>query len=355
MKIIEKHLHLNVPNVPDGALFLDIETTGLKAETTHMYLFGCISREPEGTWLFKQWFLDGPLEERAALNDICNYITNFKILIHYNGDRFDLPYLDYHTKERGIDSPFLTMPSLDIYRHVRPLKKLFHMEAAHQKNFERLIGNYREDKYGGGELIEVYHSYQINNSEKLLHFLLLHNEEDVIGMTGLMQLLDYDVFFDKNSSLITSAPMVKDRSDAELLLSFPLQNTYKYGAIHFLDDIYLSLKDDRLNLKLPVFTGEMKYFYPHARDYYYLPAEDRAIHKSLASYVDPAFRQKATAANCYVKKNGSFIPLLSAGSVPVFKKEYGKDAFAMIDDDMLSDTAFWDEYVHYLFQKIKKG
>ena len=42
MKYIEKTFSLPYQNVPENTLFLDIETTGLKPETSHLYLFGCI-------------------------------------------------------------------------------------------------------------------------------------------------------------------------------------------------------------------------------------------------------------------------------------------------------------------------
>ena len=42
---------------------------------------------------------------------------------------------------------------------------------------------------------------------------------------------------------------------------------------------------------------------------YYLPKEDMAVHKSVGCFVEPAYRQKATAANCYIKKDGRFLPL----------------------------------------------
>ena len=40
----------------------------------------------------------------------------------------------------------------------------------------------------------------------------------------------------------------------------------------------------------------LKYFYDNYKDYFYLPKEDTAIHKSVATYVDKDFRQKAKTA-----------------------------------------------------------
>lgn len=53
-----------------------------------------------------------------------------------------------------------------------------------------------------------------------------------------------------------------------------------------------------------------KYFIP---DYKILlpPEEDTAIHRSVAEFVDKAHRKAATAATCYVRKTGDFIPSVS--------------------------------------------
>lgn len=357
MKIVEKRLHLNInaENLPDGALFLDIETTGLKKETTHIYLFGCMSRDDDGTWLFRQWFLDSPFEEGEALTDIIDYITKFKILVHFNGDRFDLPFLDYHARERSLSSPFLEMSSLDIYKKVKPLKKLFHMENARLKSFERLLGVYREDKYGGGELIDVYRTYQKNQSPELLKLLLLHNEEDVIGMADLLELLPYAGFFEKDAEMISAPPEVISLDEREIFLRFALPASHRLGAVSFIDEIFFGLKDNHIDLKLPICCGELKYFYPHHKEYYYLPKEDIAVHKSLATYVNPAFRERATAENCYTRCSGSFFPLLPGCDARAFKKSADGEPYALLDENALNDVPFWNSYLRAVLYKIRKS
>ena len=64
-------------------------------------------------------------------------------------------------------------------------------------------------------------------------------------------------------------------------------------------------------MRVPVLQGSLKYFYPDYRNYYYLPEEDRAIHKSVGCYVDSRFREKAKPDTCYVRKEGLFLPVFS--------------------------------------------
>ena len=56
-------------------------------------------------------------------------------------------------------------------------------------------------------------------------------------------------------------------------------------------------------LRVRLFEGELRFFYDGSpKDYYYLPAEDIAVHKSIASAVDKEHRVQANASNCYGKK-----------------------------------------------------
>ena len=92
---------------------------------------------------------------------------------------------------------------------------------------------------------------------------------------------------------------------------------------------------------------ELKHFYKDYHNYYYLPKEDRAIHKSVGCYVERQYRRTAKASTCYVKKEGIFLPLPKVQkhfgiqienypyekAFPVYKKEYKElRRFAEFDD-----------------------
>lgn len=59
------------------------------------------------------------------------------------------------------------------------------MTHGKQKDWEQFLGLNREDKYDGGQLIAVYKDYLMSKDEDLLHNLLLHNEDDLLGMKYL--------------------------------------------------------------------------------------------------------------------------------------------------------------------------
>lgn len=99
-------------------------------------------------------------------------------------------------------------------------------------------------------------------------------------------------------------------------------------------------------LTLPLIHGSFKYFFDDYKDYYYLPLEDRAIHKSVAEFVDRAFRKKATRETCYQKKEGLFLPQPRDIYSPAFREGSKiRHSFFTPDDYFLSDQTKLKEWL----------
>lgn len=86
------------------------------------------------------------------------------------------------------------MQSIDLYRLTRPYKKYLKLTHINQKSLESFLGIEREDRYNGGELIKIYQSYCQLKDADALSLLLLHNLDDLKGMTKLLPLLAYPLF-----------------------------------------------------------------------------------------------------------------------------------------------------------------
>ena len=83
----------------------------------------------------------------------------------------------------------------------------------------------------------------------------------------------------------------------EMITDTNIPKKISYGN----DDCYIVVKDNTIVLKVNLFDGKLKFYHDNYKDYYYLPTEDMAIHKSVATFVDKSYRQPATADNCYGK------------------------------------------------------
>ena len=121
----------------DKTLFFDIETTGFAPEHSRLYLIGCAHIE-DGVCHLTQYFSDlGTTEdEKHILETFLEYSSGFEQLITYNGETFDLPYLN---KKAGINRlPCMKLKSFDIYKQIRPYKSIFQVPNLKDRRTKRL-------------------------------------------------------------------------------------------------------------------------------------------------------------------------------------------------------------------------
>ncbi|MGN1141195.1 MAG: hypothetical protein ACI4TF_08335, partial [Oliverpabstia sp.] len=109
-------------------------------------------------------------------------------------------------------------------------------------------------------------------------------------------------------------------------------------SLHIKNQWYdLQVNTSECLLRIPVYQGTMRYFFPNYKEYYYLPLEDEAIHKSVGTYVDKEHREKAKACNCYKKVSGKFLPEFEPLFQPEFHMEY-KDPVGWFSLDKIFST-----------------
>ncbi len=343
----------------EDALFFDIETTGFSAGNTKLYLIGCVYADKDtGHFLSIQWFLDDYNDEKSLIQAFIDFSKNFKTLIHFNGQGFDIPYMEAKCQKHNITWDFSCFEHIDLYKYASKIKNLFKTENLKQKTMEVFFDLNREDVFSGGDLIAVYQDYMERKDDRLLEFLLLHNFEDIQGMITLLDILSYSAILDGAYSFSSIGMAVSSARDIErkeaiieCTLDTPVPKRVSFGH----DECYMTAYDNKLKLKIDVYTDELKYFYPEYKDYYYLPVEDRAIHKSVAFYVDKNYRVRAKAANCYSKKSGAFMPQFDEIVTPYFKREYGdKKLYFEVTDEFLGNDELVYSYVKHIVEWLMK-
>lgn len=218
--------------------------------------------------------------------------------------------------------------------------------------------------------------------DALLRKLLLHNAEDVMNLPMLMGILAYDIMFDGEFRYIRAALSEDTLNISADLKAMPLKSmnwewegvkisivneededinaeiceNINAGASENLnagaceninagagenlnagvcENINAGVGEDlnaetsadcagrgKLIIRVPVYEGELKYFYADYKQYFYLPKEDMAIHKSVGIYTEKKSRRQATARTCYQRKQGIYIPQPEAVFAPAFYKDY---------------------------------
>lgn len=380
------------PQPLDQILFFDIETTGLSPKVSSLYLIGAMYYDTEHSqWTLTQWFADRYGSEQEMILAFLELLEHYSFLYHFNGRTFDIPYLLQKCEKYQITCSSHTTRilqdtsgefSVDILAQIRPLKKILGISKAGQTNLEQWLGITRDDRYNGGELISVYTNYMQKKilvpeeSEPLEQLLLLHNHDDIAGMLHVCRILSYRRFFvSKNTLLpdlkiqsVTSELSGNNQTKIEIVFSHSvhlpkavtLTRSYPVSRAEtspLSEDTSctLYLAENTGTLTLPIFQTELKFFFPDYKNYFYLPEEDQAVHKSIAEFVEKSHRRKATASTCYTRKTSTFLPSLSlcvsSLEVPAFFCTYhDKLAFLELPSDPWNPSdPFWN---HFLLLQI---
>ncbi|MDD7178782.1 MAG: ribonuclease H-like domain-containing protein [Lachnospiraceae bacterium] len=292
-----------------GDLFLDIETTGLSRARHQIYLIGMASVVDNNHIYVNQLFSDNPQDEEALLTCFADALQTLEVkrIITFNGNSFDLPFLLERAALHAISLSFEAFELFDIYKEVSRRKNMLQLQNYRQKTVEQFLGICREDKYSGGELIKVYENYVRCPNAEAAHLLQLHNYEDVLGMIDLLAVFAYDEFFSSPAHVVSAS--VENYTDIDgnpaeeliAVLTPPCELPGCLSCTQPVSGAYLHAAGKHVRLRVPLFQGMTRLYYLDYKNYYYLPAEDMAIHKSVATCVDKAYREKATPENCYSK------------------------------------------------------
>jgi hypothetical protein len=335
-------------------LFFDIETTGFSGDYARLYLIGCTWYEHD-SWQLIQWFADTEDAEVELLHAFFAFLQPFRLLVHFNGDGFDIPFLMKRCAHFGLNYDFSSVESFDIYKKIKPYRKILGMDSLKQKAIEQFLGVTRKDMYNGGQLIEVYHDYLHEHSKFLYDLLILHNEDDLKGMPEILPILSYPDFFEHSFHFLREEML----SETDLFgtrhpkLALTYESDYTSIPVPFdweKDPVSCFAEANRITFTIDLYEGTLKHYYENYKDYYYLIYEDTAIHKSVGEFVEKEARKKATANTCYTKQTGRFLPQFSDPIwEPILRQDRkSKITYTPIDQVTLTDPASAAAYLNQL-------
>ena len=332
----------------EDALLYDIETTGLNPKASQLYLLGILLFHKENSELI-QYFAESVLDEEEILEQFFQLCKTKKVLISFNGEGFDNRFVESMAKSYGKLPLHLNLKQLDLFKLIRKRKKFYGLESASLKSCERFLGIYREDRCSGGELISVYREYLQDKGSEKKNMLLLHNREDIQNLPALFSFLAYENIFQGNVHFQRAEILVRDemkekndnhqkdnslqikdlelgerqnsRTTEKLCLRFSLPSSVPVPLTLTPKNFLLEIKETSLCLTVPLYQGELCYFFKDYKDYEFIPSEDRVVHKSLAAMYPKEMREKAKASTAYQKMKTSFLPIFQEKE-KVFKKTY---------------------------------
>ncbi len=329
-------------------VLFDIETTGLSASRSFVYLIGTLTLE-SNSFTLRQWFSESPDEEIDVLQAFSESLSPEDKLVHYNGNTFDLPFLEERFRHYGLTSALPPKEdTLDLFRSLSFAKGLFRLCDRKQRTLEPIAGYHRSDPYDGGTLIGFYSEYVGKvrfdevHAEELLFSLLRHNREDLLGLSALTDL--YAVASLLSGNIVHCEPVSSDETSlclnitlreaipTPLALSLPLpisEEVCPAPAIH------LSAMNCTAELHVPVLHMSAKHYFANYKDYYYLPLEERVVHRSIASHMERSYRIPATKETACTIVTGAYLPQWEPLFLPEFRTSL-KDRLSFFPSEELT-------------------
>ena len=169
----------------------DIETTGLYPTRDRIISASFI--DPDGTDL-RQYFSEGSAAEYLTVSAILSEMEDCDVLITYNGQSFDVPFVLARAKKYGLAEELPPVRQADIYRWLKSYWPLAQsMPILSQKSVERALGldERRTDMIGGDECIRLYSEYVNLERQEAKDLILLHNGDDVRQLAAITQSLSF--------------------------------------------------------------------------------------------------------------------------------------------------------------------
>ena len=277
-------------------VFYDIETTGLSHTSAAVYLAGAVFYE-NGTWMYAQWMSGSAEDEPLILEAFAGFLCRHAdCTVQYNGSTFDQPFLSARYRHYQIPDPLHTLPALDLYRALCPLKTLLKLDSMKQPCLEAFLSCPKRLYPDGKEGIRLYRKFCTSPESSAQELLLGHNREDLQGLMMILPLLAYLDLYTGDYE-VSGCSFADEKVLFELKLSHSVPVLFSNGNVHF----YITGNDHSIRLSAEAPDGNLRLYYKDYKNYDYIPSEDRAIPKALSACLEKHLRVPATADTCYTR------------------------------------------------------
>jgi uncharacterized protein YprB with RNaseH-like and TPR domain len=179
------------PSPPSRWAFLDTETTGLATGSgTYAFLVG-VGRIAADGFRVRQFFMRDFSEEASLLDALDRHLSQFDVLVTYNGKTYDQPLLETRFRMMRRKPPFERMAHLDLLFGARRLWKL-RLESCRLIDLEnQILGVEREGDLPGEMIPYVYFEYLRKRQAFRLVPIFHHNAIDILSLACLTCIVPY--------------------------------------------------------------------------------------------------------------------------------------------------------------------
>lgn len=300
-----------LPAASPDLFYLDIETTGLRADDSYLYLIGTACFETDengnGRWMYHAWFGFEMLDEQKILREFLKFAGSFKKCISFSGKRFDVTYLSRCMHQYYLDTSSYSDLEFDDYvTLLRPMQNLLSISRSRLGEWEERIDRKRADAscfLSGGEMSALFQNAPRPIPDEVIEALLLHNMCDLQSLVLLKRLLSFGDLTEKPIEFTVT------NHGSFLTLTGSLEKPVPVPIHRFSGDYECRIIDREVLLTVYESTEDCKLFFPDYRNYVIVRGEDGVLHKDLASLIPKELCKKATPETCYQTVSGRFLPM----------------------------------------------
>lgn len=237
-------------NIKKDECILDIETTGLDPTKDSLVVLGLIYFYKDNFYI-DQYFAKNDNEEFKLLKIYKEKIKDNK-LITYNGDIFDLPFLNIRLINNNLDPVF--PDNKDIYKIIKSKRKLMEFESMKLSNIEKRFGIERNDPSRYKVISKLNNKIENRNNPWPI---LIHNKNDLIAtetISNIEELINDKLSFKINNYKVylDKAYINKDIANFEFKSNIDFDESFFQGY-----NYNFKIKNKTIILKLIVLYGKL--------------------------------------------------------------------------------------------------
>jgi hypothetical protein len=166
-------------------VFLDTETTGIQGGAgTCPFLVG-LGYFDDGDFRLVQFFIRDFDEEPSMLSALAELLSDFELVVTYNGAAFDIPLLETRFTLARMDSPFANMSHYDLLFTARKLWRHGHGSCRLAALERELVSFMRGPDIPGALIPRAYFDYLQRRPNTTLRSVFTHNGDDVLSLAAL--------------------------------------------------------------------------------------------------------------------------------------------------------------------------
>lgn len=273
----------------ESDIYLDIETTGVKRYSDFAWCIG-LTKIKDKKIISKQIFLNSQNDELESLNILNKELKNSKRIVTFNGNNFDIQFLNERAKIYGISLNF-PEEKYDLYELIRKNNKYLMIKRINLQTVEKFMNIERNDPLCGKDTLSLYKVAVETNYDYVKKSLLNHNYYDIKNLPKIIEIEEiikkYKETADKKY-IINDFNLVGSDVITELISKKPIKNTNIYDEDTRIDGNYNFLTIS-INLGREQKNGSYIYYFKDTKkvvkwEYFYYPVLKEKIEQIINKY-----------------------------------------------------------------------